>query len=153
MTIHDKWHFCGDVNLEYGGTFIDLSTFMDGYCTAVRVTDLDGGCGFKGAVMVEHVVINGTTDKGRVKAALRSCGTSFPDWSNRTKEGVRHCIADALLSYGFTDPDDAWDNYQSHHTEILQLESDGPMRFDGWKADKRLHGTSLEEYIKAVHLD
>jgi hypothetical protein len=80
-----KWHFSGDVNLEYGGTFIDLSTFMDGYCSAVKLTDLDSACGFTGAVMVEHVVINGTTDRERVRAALRCCGIDFATRSTTRK--------------------------------------------------------------------
>src|SRR5262245_401697 len=68
------WKFNGDVNLEYGGTFIDLDTFADGYCDAVVVTDLDSACGFTGAMLIEHVVINGTTDAKRISEAVRSCG-------------------------------------------------------------------------------
>jgi hypothetical protein len=147
-----KWHFSGDVNLEYGGTFIDLSTFMDGYCSAVKLTDLDSACGFTGAVMVEHVVINGTTDRERVRAALRCCGIDFASWNNRTREEVRHCIADSLCNYGYTDPDDCWAGHAQYHTEILQLEPAGPMEFDGWKADKRLHNTDLRDYVESVHL-
>jgi hypothetical protein len=147
------WHFCGDVNLEYGGTFIDLSTFTDGYCSAVRVTDLDSGCGFTGAVLIEHVVINGTTDRERVRAALRCCGFNFREWSDRTREQVRWAIADALCSYGCTDPDGAWDGYRGGASEVVQLEPDGPMKFDGWKADKRLHNTTLEAYVRSQHLD
>ena len=148
------------MNLEYGGAFIDLSTWDDGYCSAVRVTDLDSGCGFTGAVMIEHIVINGTDDKERIRHAMHSCGYGS-DYNHRPdsvspeehKLNVRHAIADALMSYGYFDPDDSWDGYQSHHTEILQLEEDGPMKFDGWRADKRLHGTTLEEYVQSVHLN
>ena len=139
----------GDRNLEYGGSFIDISTFPNGYCTAVRVTDLDSGCGFRGAIMIEHVVINGTTDRQRVRQAIASCGglARFPN-----RECVRHWVADCLLNYGFFDPDNSWDGYQSFHTEILQLEPDGPMTFDGWRADKRLHNTDLRDYVESVHL-
>lgn len=147
----DRWSYNGDGNLKYGGTFIDLSSFMDGYCNAVRVTDLDSACGFRGAVLIEHVVINGTTDKERIKKALWSCGPSFAD-GNWTREDVRHAIADALCSYGHCDPDDFWDNLRSHHTEVVQCEPDGPMMFDGWKADKRITNTTLEEYVRSVHL-
>jgi hypothetical protein len=147
------WHFCGDASLEYGGTFIDLSTWDDGYCSAVRVTDLDGGCGFTGAVLIEHVVINGTRDAKRIREALRSCGCSARGMS---KQQARHMIADALCSYGHTDPDEGWDGYgycSKSHTELVQCESDGPMCFDGWKADKRLRGTTLEAYVQSVHLE
>lgn len=150
-----KWEYMGDVNLEYGGSFIDLSTWDDGYCSAVRVTDLDSGCGFTGAVLIEHVVINGTTDKERIRQAMHGS-----DYHHRPptvspedhKKNVRHMIAEALLSYGHYDMDDSWDSYRSHHTEVLQLEQDGPMEFDGWKADKRLHNTDLRDYVESVHL-
>lgn len=152
------YEYNGDVNLEHGGAFIDLSTWADGYCSAVRVTDLDSSCGFTGAVLVEHIVINGTTDTKRIRQALRSVGgLSARNW-HRTgrretiKANLRHAIAAALMDHGFTDPDDAWDSYRTHHSETLQLEADGPMEFDGWKADKRLRGTTLEAYVQAVHL-
>ncbi len=153
MTTADKWLYQGDVSLEYGGSYIDLSTWKDGYCSAVRIIDLDSGCGFTGAVMIEHVVILGIHDKKRIHDAMRCCDIDFTSWNTRDKESVRLAIAESLLSYGCYDPDDAWDNYQSHHTEILQLEADGPMQFDGWKADKRLHNTDLREYVESVHLD
>lgn len=157
-----RWVFCGDVNLEYGGSFIDLSTWDDGYCSAVRVTDLDSACGFTGAVMVEHVVILGTDDADRIRKALDCVGGAAAlgarNWhatgrSETIKENLRHAIADALLSYGCCDPDAAWDGYRTHHTEVLQLEEDGPMKFDGWKADKRLSNTTLEAYVRSVHLE
>lgn len=153
----EKWHYNGDVNLEYGGLFIDLSTWNDGYCSAVRVTDLDGDCGFTGACMIEHVVIFGTDDAERINKAIGSFGMDIGEFAKRIepakrKECLRHFIADALCSYGFVDPDDSWDNYQSYHTEIVQMESDGPMKFDGWKADKRLHNTTIDEYVQSQHL-
>jgi hypothetical protein len=110
------FEYNGDVSLEYGGAFIDLSTFTDGYCSAVRVTDLDSGCGFTGAVMVEHLVINGTMDRKRIKDALKCVG-GMP--AGLDVQGRRHAIADALMSYGYTDPDDCWDGYRTYHTEIL----------------------------------
>jgi len=158
MTDTSRWHFSGDVNLTYGGAFVDLSTWSQGYCVAVRVTDLDSACGFRGAVLIEHVVINGTTDSKRIREALRCVGgLSARNWHaigrrETIKENLRHAIADALMSYGYTDPDDSWDGYASFHTELVQMEPDGPMAFDGWRADRRIHNTTLEAYVKAVHL-
>ena len=154
----ERWQYSGDVNLEHGGAFIDLSTWGDGYCSAVRMTDLDSGSGHTGAVLIEHVVINGTDDSERIRRAMRSCGgceyhSRPPNMSPENyKQSIRRAIADALMFYGYTDPDDCWDGYRSHHTEILQLEADGPMRFYGWKADKRLHNTDLKDYVESVHL-
>lgn len=155
MLATDRWHFSGDVNLEYGGAFIDLSTWDDGYCDAVRITDLDSGCGFTGAVLIEHVVILGVRERNRITEALKGCGYELTRGNQSPadfKQSLRHMIAEALMSYGFTDPDDCWDGYRSHHTEVVQMEADGPMIFDGWKADKRLRGDDLEGYVKAVHL-
>jgi hypothetical protein len=144
------YFYTGDVSLEYGGAFIDLSTFDDGYCSAVRVTDLDSGCGFTGAVLIEHIVVNGTDDDKRISEALKCCGYYGIDkLDDDTRKRV---IAESLMQYGFTDPDDCWDGYRSHHSETLQLDPDGPMQFDGWKADKRLHGTELRDYVESVHL-
>ena len=158
MTTTEKWEYTGDVSLEYGGTFIDLSTWSDGYCSAVRVTDLDSGCGFTGAVLIEHVTINGTDDPERIRKAIKCIGgLSARNWhaiGNRDtiKQNLRFAIADALLSYGHYDPNDSWNNYRSHYSETVQLEPDGPMEFDGWKADKRLHGSDLRAYVESVHL-
>jgi hypothetical protein len=58
MVSSSRFVFSGDVNLEHGGEFIDLSTWAYGYCSAVRITDLDSACGFTGAVMIEHLVID-----------------------------------------------------------------------------------------------
>lgn len=145
-----EWTYTGDVNLEYGGAFIDLTTWGDGYCSAVRVTDLDSGCGFRGAVLIEHVVILGTTEPERLRRAMRSCGCSARGMDKRS---ARLMLAEALMCYGHVDPDDGWDGYRSHHTEVVQLEPDGPMVYDGWKADKRLRGGDLRGYVESVHLD
>ena len=69
-----KWEYTGDVNLEYGGTFyqIDPQEWEWGYCTAVRVTDIDSAIGFDGAVMVEHITV--LTDKAKWADALDCCG-------------------------------------------------------------------------------
>lgn len=146
MTTSDRWVYCGDVNLVYGGTFVDLSTWDDGYVSAVRVTDLDSACGFTGACLIEHVTINGTRDAKRIRDALRCVGGV--NGQGMSKEGLRHLIADALLSYGYYDPDD-----MPNRDEVVQMEEDGPMSFDGWKANKRLHNTDLRDYVESVHLN
>jgi hypothetical protein len=160
-TTSERWHYNGDVNLEHGGAFIDLSDWQYGYASAVRVSDLDGGCGFTGAVLIEHVVICGLDDAKRIRQAVESCGgaSSYLAWGPRRdgetpadrKRHLRHAIADALMSYGYSDPDDNY-GYGPPQSETLQLEPDGPMVFDGWKASKRLKGTTLEAYVRSVHL-
>lgn len=150
----DRYHYSGDVNLEHGGAFIDLSTFAHGYCSAVIVTDLDSACGFAGAVMVEHVVINGTDNPERIRAALACQGGSHARGARKgqwSKEALRHMIAEALCAYGYRDPDDSWDGYASYHTEIILTDPTAPRTFEGWTADKVISG-NLAAYVRAVHL-
>lgn len=162
--IASRWHFNGDVNLEYGGAFIDLSNWDYGYAECVRVTDLDRACGFTGAVLIEHVIINGLNDAERIRKACKSCGNldGVRNWHSigdkeTIKENLRHAIADALLNYGYFDPDNNWNGQWSGRSEcgqseVVQCEPDGPMLFDGWKATKRLNNTTLESYVESVHL-
>lgn len=142
--------YSGDVNIEYGGTFFDLSNWQYGYVSAVRVTDLDSAIGFRGAVHVEKIVINGVDDPERVANALRSCGWTSDDVSPDTDEG-KHQIADALMCYGYYDPDD---NHFEPSSITIQCEEDGPMEHDGWKADYRLpDGEDLREHIESKYVD
>ena len=140
--------YVGDVNIEYGGSYYDLSEWHYGYASVVRVTDLDSGCGFNGGVLVEHLVV--LLDKEYWKRALDCCGLSVSDLLAMDSDGRRLVLADCIMGYGHYDPDDGWDNYASHYSETLQTESDGPMCFDGWQADKRVLSENLDGYIKAV---
>lgn len=75
MTSTDmRWLYSGDCNPEYGGAWFDLSTWTWGYVDCVRVTDLDSGCGFRGAVMIEKITVYGMDDRDRIKEAVRACG-------------------------------------------------------------------------------
>ncbi len=153
----DSYEYFGDVNLEYGGIFFDLSEYKYGYVSAVRVTDLDSGCGFSGAVMVEHITILGFDDAKRVAESLKCTGQLMDralivpvDESDRETILI---IAESLASYGHYDSDDSWDNYATHHTEIIQCDPDGEMEYDGWKADHRLsEDETIEEYVIENHL-
>lgn len=143
-----NWHYSGDVNPEYGGIWINLDNWEYGYAEAVKVTDLDSGAGFTGAVEVEHIVIHGMDDRERTKSALRYYG--IENFRGFTKEMSRLAIAEALASYGDYEQDrDGGSPFQ----EVLQLEPDGPMVYDGWKADKRLRDPDLKAYVESVHLD
>lgn len=148
----DNYEYVGDVNLEYGGAFIDMSRWRDGYATCIRITDLDSACGFDGAVMIEHLVIIRPDDRGKLATVLLCCGVSPGDLLRLDSDARRLAIAESCLGYGLYDPDDSWDGYRSYHTEIVQTQADGPMAFGGWKADKRVLLENLEGYVKAKHL-
>lgn len=149
--LSNYWHFCGDVNLEHGGIFykLDPDDLQYGYCDAIRVTDLDSGCGFRGAVMIEHITVLWLDDLEKINQGLDCCG-----WDCDTMAGLEPAtrvgmIVDGAIAYGNYDPANCFPN---HHLEILQLESDCEMTFDGWTADKRIKG-DLRRYVIAKHLD
>jgi len=142
--------YSGDVNVEYGGQWIDLDDWEYGYAKCVRVTDLDNGCGAVGMVAIEHVTI--LLDKGKWEESLHACGLSVADILNMVPEIRQHALAECLLQYGHYDPDDAWDGYARHWTEIIQTEQDEPMEWEGLRAEKRVYTENLEGYIVAKHL-
>ena len=141
--------YVGDVNVEYGGTWYDMTTFDDGYVSCVRVTDLASAKGFDGAVMVEHLVV--PLDKSHWKSALDCCGMKPSDLLAMDSDWRKVAICESLLSYGIYDPDDAWDGYRLGYLETLQTKVGGPMKFNGWKADKRVLSENLVGYLKNVH--
>lgn len=143
------WVYSGDVNLEYGGTFIkvDLSDWDNGYLDCVRVTDLDSACGFYGAVMVERVTILRRSGK-EGRRALACCGQvhAARNWPKRDRASVVAWFAECLLSYGHYDP--AGD-YMNGDNFVFQLERDGKLRFDGREAE-RSTPRKLERFIREL---
>lgn len=142
--------YVGDINVEYGGAWFDMSGFDDGYVECVRVTDLDSAIGFNGAVEVDHVVV--LLDKKYWASALRCCGLTVSDLLSMDSDSRKCALCECLLSYGRYDPDDAWDGYDSGPNETLQTQAGGPMEFDGWRADKRVLSENLEGYLRSKHL-
>lgn len=140
------WKFSGDVNLEYGGTYFDLSEWDNGYIDAVRVTDLDSACGFDGAVMIEKIVI--LVDEKYFAESLECCGWTTDDLDLETESG-RLMMADALLSYGHFDPAN---DYYEPENEVIQTLDDGPMSFNGWKASKTVLSENLAGYVRSNYL-
>lgn len=109
-----KWHYTGDVSLEHGGTFIDFSEWKHGYVNVVEVTDLDSGCGFRGASLIEERSIT-IDDRSRWSAALSTIGASLINNDDicdndsepykRDSFAWRMCLVYALNAYGAYDID------------------------------------------------
>jgi hypothetical protein len=125
-------NYIGDVSLHYGGIFIDPSTWHDGYADCLRVTDLDSGCGFDGAVLVEKITVYGLDDKKMIDTARGCCGTEYlrGDGNNRKLQVIYD-----MAEYGYCDPDE---DYRRPSTFIIQCDPEYPMTYDGWTADVRL---------------
>ncbi len=62
------------------------------------------------------------------------------------RKAARAYIWEAMIRYGFNDT-------ENENTEILQLESDGPMKFDGWTATRKQTGGDIGNYVMAKYLD
>lgn len=143
----DFKHYIGDVNLEYGGLFINTDEWKNGYAECLRVVDLDSACGFDGAVMVERITVN-KTDKADIIRALDCCGQTPKDLNTVKKESRVIWLICALEAYGL-----GVDVEMDYHTGIWIAQTDphGPMQFDGWKADVKLHGGRLIDYLYRNH--
>ena len=99
---NDFKHYIGDCSLEYGGLFVNLEDFRDGYAECLQITDLDSACGFNNTVMVERITVLFDTAE-RVKDALACCGLTFEDLRKMPIESRKMAIVDACASYGHYD--------------------------------------------------
>lgn len=145
-----RWHYMGDINLEYGGYFFDFSEVRHGYATVIEVTDLDSACGFRGAVMVEEKTV--TMDrKDRWNGALSTVGASVLPNGDIDDNGCtlrkdslawRKCLAYALIAAGAVD---------TERSDILQLDRTAPVTFDGWTAE-RIRSNGLRGYVRREFL-
>jgi hypothetical protein len=148
-----RWKYMGDLNLEYGGTFYDFSSWKWGYVNAVEITDMDSACGWSGAIMIESISINIERSKEDQERALQVIGATFlpngdiNDNGRTIAKGTaawRFCLTYACQAYGYKDAD---------RTEFVQCEPGAPMAFDGWKADKKLRrNASLKNYVRREFL-
>lgn len=150
----DQFNYTGDVNLEYGGMFFDLTNWPD-YVNVVRITDLDSGCGFDGAVMIEHNITFWFDQKDKVQTALDSMGVDLAEFRKLPLKDKKMCLCEAFIGYGYSDPDDSWDGYRMPNCTILQMDEDEELTFEGWTAERfeADEYETLMDYIDRVHLD
>ena len=126
--------YVGDVNIEYGGMFIDTSDVEHGYAEVLRVTDLDSACGAEGLVMIERLTVILDNKDINVKA-LDSCGMlgESVGWLG---------LIESVVFYGYYD---CVEDFTGPHRWIV-VTSDytgNKQSWDGWKPDRdmtvRLH--------------
>jgi len=145
MDVYKEYkNYSGDVNLEYGGLFVNLDDWKYEYSNCLRVTDLDSGCGFDGAVMVEHITVFGWDDKTQVENAKACYG--WDKIPGNTSDSRKLAIIESMQAYGYYD---TVNDFMGEHRWIIQTDSDYAMEFDGWKADHLLpDNLSLLEFIE-----
>ena len=132
------YEFIGDVNLEHGGIYINLSDWKEGYACAVEICDLDGACGFTGAVFIRNLTLIKPRNETELNSVLSVVG-------HETEKVSDLDVAYAAFSYGL---------YDGEPEETIQLEDDGEVRFDGWSADfKAPTGFDLRNYVEKNYLE
>jgi hypothetical protein len=153
LEIYQRYNYTGDRDIANGGIFFDLSTFNDGYVDAVRVEncgDYEGD--LYGVVRIEHISINGTTDRARIKTAMRGA----MGWESFRRLKGKYCrqlaICEALLCYGYYD-DDSWDNYRSGTIEYILTSSDIPDNLPLDVACSQIDPDDTLEYIERTHIN
>src|SRR5215813_10748031 len=90
------WIYMGDANIVYGGAYLNLKDdYENGYVSAVRVTDLDSGYGFDGAILIEKITILGIDDQSRIKSAMDCNGLTWDDLRGIDENSRKLAIAEA----------------------------------------------------------
>lgn len=142
----DRWEYRGDVNLEHGGTWFNLTDFDNGYVEAVTVDDLDSGAGARGMVLVRKIAI--ILDNPEINAqAIESCLWWHPGIK---PEPSPIETAEAVMHYGHYDVMQSY--ARGEYSEIIQLDPDYPMTCEGWTASKRMTRDELLAHIESDYL-
>ena len=136
-----RWHYFGDVNIEYGGLYIQQSGYADHVFAVEVIAGSDLGfadCQFivnRGSIFIGH-------DKNWIEIALQCCGQSLadkPDWKQ---------IALAVHAYRGMDIDGK-NTYQ-----IGKLTNHDPDMAQEFNPDYQLRGgSSLRRFIRTEFLE
>jgi len=141
-------HYTGDINLQYGGMFLDLEEFKrwGDFCPVLKVTDLDSACGFESAVLIERGSIYIPENVEKRESALSCIGI---------EKGESYTDLQLIVAF------DAYhgiecDSFAGEIILILDKEADS--EFEGWKADLDYSkqfwdsGLSLKEWLEQEFL-
>lgn len=131
-----KWHYQGDVNIEYGGSFYCLEGLEDGYAEAVRVYPCSDAGAQDNCWWVDEHTINIPEKQEVLERALLYCLGVKPDIATPLMQVV------ALHEYG---------EYYLEGSIIVQIGPDDPYYngYDPVEPDIRLRaGTDLEKWVR-----
>ena len=165
-------HYSGDVNVEYGGMFYRLDTWIDGYVDVVRVVSCTDAGGPDNMWWVETLSVMVPTkfpfhgvgatvderrahrilhdikeDHIRVEDALVACGwkvDALAQWDRLPVRDHKHSIVIACVDYGL---------YDSEASIMLRI--GGPSEFfdgnhDEWQPTQQLRAGSSLRYFAHV---
>jgi hypothetical protein len=137
-----RWHYSGDINLEYGGYFWKEDG-ADDYVLAVRVTPCADAGGPSNMFWIEPGSIYLPADAEKRKRALDCCG-----WIS-TDKPTRAMLVDAFLAYNGIDKD----CYGQTTVSIGKPESGRSEWNDKIVPDVQLRGNaSLKNYVRKEFL-
>ncbi len=146
------WIYTGDVNIEHGGQYLDLSGLDDfGTVEVVQITDLDSACGYEGATLIEKGTLNfpALSDVAKWNDILTTCGYRLEngnvlDGAGGIIDATSHegniLRAESLLAYrGVEDAEQT----------TVAVGKGAPNYFRAWTLDRRLRGgTNLRNWIE-----
>jgi len=144
-----RWHYNGDVNLEYGG-FWWREDGADDYVLAVRVTPCSDAGGPDNLFHVERGSIYLPQDAAGRATRLSVCGYIDPPDANPAT--ARTLYVDAAIAYGGIERD----TYRGETVVQVGAKLDDCAEVGGWQPtpDVILRGNaSLRRYIKREFLD
>lgn len=126
----ENYIYTGDMDIEHGGMWLDVSAIDDGYVACIRVTPLGSAAGYDGAYLIENGSIFIPDDKEKLQS-IYDC------WGNVPKDAIE--LAQACEAYHGIEVD-SWNG------TIVVRESNAAESFDSWEANEVLD-TSLADYL------
>lgn len=139
------WHYSGDVNLEHGGVFYDLSNWSHGYASAYRVVPCSDAGGPDNEFWIEELTVNRQFGRKEITQALDCIGMQGTKYEALTRARQAHVLFDALLSYG------RYDQMNSRRVRIGKEPDKWSLKpqWDNTEPDIILRGnTSLDRYVR-----
>lgn len=169
-----RWHYSGDVNIEHGGMFYNLSTFGEGYVSVVRCQPCTDAGGPDNCFWVEQLTANvcntdmpfaGVGDTVRARRAHRALHSHGGGGAERNTQRIE----EALITCGWDLLLDEWDKltvarcrhaiveacvgyglYDQESSEMVSLGKPKTSYREGeWYPDKVLRANaSLRNYVR-----
>lgn len=152
-----RWDYSGDINLAYGGVFIDMAGWSNGYATAIRVQPCSDAGLQNNAWWIEELTVIKPRTEQELKSVLDCYGwTIDPEDGSiigcggdvmaapKTKQ-FNLAIAEACIGHGLYD--------RENSTSIQIGQTDEFHSGETLDVDEKLRGnTSLERYVRRNYL-
>lgn len=151
------WYYQGDINIEHGGYFANLSTWSWGYVDVIRVTPCSDADGPDNEFWIEVVNVNLPGTKAAIKGILfNTFGQAAVDEYRASKPRVRKAmLVDACLSYGKYDVEETF-NVRIGKTVTMATQRKAnwdDLPTEQWKLRQFRAGTSLGFIVRKLNTE